>query len=132
MKPVLVGAVIAGALIALVLLMFRPGAEETPFGSGIETAETSLEDPGEIIPGHPEASNSRDDFTGVDIFGGTTLEGPDPRLLRVQLEAAGVDVHQGARNGRIDGADGRINRRWIYRFCALSGLGVIAPGLGVI
>ena len=96
MKPVLVGAVIAGALIALVLLMFRPGAEETPFGSGIETAETSLEDPGEIIPGHPEASNSRDDFTGVDIFGGTTLEGPDPRLLRVQLEAAGVDVHQGA------------------------------------
>jgi len=30
MKPVLVGAVIAGALIALVLLMFRPGAEETP------------------------------------------------------------------------------------------------------
>ena len=96
MKPVLVGAVIAGALIALVLLMFRPGAEETPFGSGIETAETSLEDPGEIIPGHPEASNSRDDFTGVDIFGGTTLEGPDPRLLRVQLEAAGVDVQQGA------------------------------------
>ena len=99
MKPVLVGAVIAGALIALVLLMFRPGAEETPFGSGIETAETSLEDPGEIIPGHPEASNSRDDFTGVDIFGGTTLEGPDPRLLRVQLEAArggGVDVPQGA------------------------------------
>ena len=96
MKPVLVGAVIAGALIALVLLMFRPGAEETPFGSGIETAETSLEDPGEIIPDHPEASNSRDDFTGVDIFGETTMEGPDPRLLRVRLEAAGVDVHQGA------------------------------------
>ena len=38
MKPVLVGAVIACALIALVLLMFPPGAEETPFGSGIETA----------------------------------------------------------------------------------------------
>ncbi len=101
MKPVLVGAVIAGALIALVLLMFRPGAEETPFGSGTETAETSLEDPGESIPGHPEASNSRDDFTGVDIFGGTTLEGPDPRLPRVQLEAAGVDVHQGARTEEL-------------------------------
>ena len=101
MKPVLVGAVIACALIALVLLMFPPGAEETPFGSGIETAETSLEDPGEIIPGHPEASNSRDDFTGVDIFGGTTLEGPDPRLLRVQLEAAEVDVHQGSRTEEL-------------------------------
>jgi len=88
MKPVLVRAVIACALIALVLLMFPSGAEETPFGSGIETAETSLKDLGEIIPGHPEASNSGDGFTGDDLFGGITLEGSAPRILRVQLEAA--------------------------------------------
>jgi len=78
MKPVLVGAVIACALIALVLLMFPPGAEETPFGSGIETAETSLKDPGEIIPDHPEVSNSGDGFTGDDLFGGINAGGIGP------------------------------------------------------
>jgi hypothetical protein len=94
MKPVLVGAVIACALIALVLLMFPPGAEETPFGSGIETAETSLEDPGEI----PVTQRLRTPGTVLRtmIFLVGNAGGIGPPAPAGSVRGGGVDVPQGA------------------------------------
>jgi hypothetical protein len=98
MKPILIGAVIAGVLVAVVLLVVRPESGGDSGGSVSESAEVSVETPLELVPENPDPENPGSDFTGSDQspFSGITQGGIDPEFLIMQLEMAGVDVPEGA------------------------------------
>jgi hypothetical protein len=93
MKPILIGAVIGGVLVAVPLLVVRPDSSGDSGGSGSESAEVSVETPLELAPENPGS-----DFTGSDQspFSGITQGGIDHEFLIMQLGMARVDVPGGA------------------------------------
>ena len=98
MKPILIGAVIGGVLVAVPLLVVRPDSSGDSGESGSESAEVSVETPLELAPENPDAENPGSDFTGSDQspFSGITQGGIDPEFLIMQLGMARVDVPGGA------------------------------------
>ena len=99
MKPILIGAVIAGSLIALVLLIFQSGLDnDSDDGAGdTGSVETFFEIPLEDIGDHPGSSIPDANFSGVGIGFSTA----DPEFLINQLEMAGVEVPEGATTAEL-------------------------------
>jgi len=50
MKPILIGAVVAGVLVAVVLLVFRPESDGDLTGDGSESAIATVETLLELVP----------------------------------------------------------------------------------
>ena len=90
--------VVAGVLVAVVLLVFRPESGGDLSGAGLESAIASVETPLELVPEIPNPENPGSDFTGSgqSPFSGITQDGIDPEFFIMQLEMAGVDVPDGA------------------------------------
>jgi hypothetical protein len=94
MKPTLIGAVVAGGLIAVVLLIFQASGGDA--GQGGDSVVAPVADPAEGISDHPEGSDASGEFQGGDPFGGITIGQPDPVALKEQLISLGVDVPEAA------------------------------------
>ncbi len=92
MKLILIGAVLAGGLIAIVLLVFQPGGND----GLVDQVVATVEDSAGVMPDHPGGLDSSGAFFDVDPFAGITLTQPDPVALREQLISLGVEVPDGA------------------------------------
>lgn len=103
MKPILIGAVVAGVLVAVVLLVFRPDSGSDLSGDESESATATIETPLELAPENPDPENPGSNFTGSgqSPFSGITQGGIDPDFLIMQLEMAGVDIPEGATTAEL-------------------------------
>ncbi len=98
MKPILIGAVITGSLIALVLLVFQfVDSDSDDSAGGTSSVETFFEIPPEDIDGDQGSSIPDANFSGVGIGFSTA----DPEFLIEQLEMAGVEVPEGATTAEL-------------------------------
>jgi len=98
MKLVLIGGVVAGLLIAVVLLVFRPDSTDDLGRPVADSAAAAVDDIVEIVPENPDPDNPGSDFSGSgqSPFEGITQGGIDPDFLIRQLEMAGVEIPAGA------------------------------------
>ena len=98
MRLILVGAVVAGVLVAVVLLVFRSGSDGDSSGYAIAPTAAAVEVPLELVPENPDPENPGSDFTGSarSPFDEITQGGIDPEFLIAQLEMAGVEIPEGA------------------------------------
>ncbi|MCZ6852367.1 MAG: hypothetical protein O7G86_00485 [Gammaproteobacteria bacterium] len=97
MRPILIGAIVSGILIALVFVIFETDSGDAPGDTRVESSSASNGEPLELPPQNPDPSNPGSDFTGRQSpFDGITRGGIDPQILILQLEMAGVDIPEGA------------------------------------
>jgi hypothetical protein len=87
MKVIFVGAAITGLLIAIVVIVIQLGAKDDVSDGVVESAAASEVDlpAGAGVGAEPQ-------FLGIDPGSGVIMKGPDPAVLKEQLEAAGVEV----------------------------------------
>ncbi len=99
MKPILIGAVVTGSLIALVLLVFQPGinSDSDDVAGDAGVVETFFEIPIEDLGDRPESSIPEFNVTGE----GVAVVATDPEFLIHQLELAGVEVPAGATTAEL-------------------------------
>jgi hypothetical protein len=96
MRPIFVGAVVSGLLIAVVFLIFQARGEGEADEGVAGSSEVSFEAPLELVPENPDPDNPGSNFTGSGPFEGISPGGVDPLFLIAQLEVAGVEIPEGA------------------------------------
>jgi hypothetical protein len=101
MKSILIGAVFFGGVVALVLLAFSSGSDGDVADSGLVAATATVVPTSDVveIPNEDEDPNnpgSNFSGSGSSPFDGISRGSIDPQFLIAQLEAAGVEIPDGA------------------------------------